>query len=56
MAGVVCFLVGSFFQESFFDGEVAFMLWFVVGGAFALERAEEGVLAPSEAAVLGRDG
>lgn len=38
MAGVACFLVGSFFQESFFDGEVAFMLWFAVATMFVIER------------------
>jgi putative inorganic carbon (HCO3(-)) transporter len=46
MAAVICFLAGSFFQESFFDGEVAFMLWFVVAGAFALDRAGEAAIGP----------
>jgi O-antigen ligase len=38
IGGVACFLVGSFFQESFYDGEVAFMLWFAVSGAFVVGR------------------
>jgi putative inorganic carbon (HCO3(-)) transporter len=38
IAGVACFLAGSFFQESYFDGEVAFMLWFVVSGVFVVGR------------------
>lgn len=37
-AGVACFLLGSFFQEAFFDGEVAFMLWFAVSGVFVVAR------------------
>jgi O-antigen ligase len=41
MAGVACFLVGSFFQESFFDGEVAFMLWFAVSAVFVVARERE---------------
>lgn len=43
-AAVGCFLVGSFFQESFFDGEVAFMLWFAVAGVWVVGSA----LAPEE--------
>ena len=38
LAGVACFLVGSFFQEAFFDGEVAFMLWLAVASIFVAAR------------------
>jgi O-antigen ligase len=38
LAGIGCFLFGSFFQESFFDGEVAFALWLAVASVYVVGR------------------
>lgn len=38
VGALACFLWGSFFQESYFDGEVAFMLWFTVATVFVGAR------------------